>query len=210
MGSSASTRGSGLVPKHTIGTRERILDVAREKFLDDGYAKTSINSIATELGISGPALYWHFTSKEEILYELIRERLQIFVDELVTNASTPVEQLVDLVRIWIGIQLSTDRDARGYAHLLAITKSGRILTAEHAEELADMQREAYRRIRSTIESGVHARQFTVPDIPATTFAIITMTDEVISWARPDGRLDPGSIADVFVQLVLRMVGHEGS
>lgn len=209
MGSRSST-GSGSASKQSTGTRERILDVAREKFLNDGYAKTSINSITTELGISGPALYWHFTSKEEILYELIRERLQIFLDELVTNASTPVNRLADLVRTWTGIQLSTDRDARGYAHLMAITKSGRILTAEHVDELANMQREVYQRIRETIQSGVDAGEFTVPDVPATTFAIITMSDEVISWARPDGRLDPESIADIFVQLVLRMVGHGGN
>jgi AcrR family transcriptional regulator len=44
-------------------TRQRILDIARELFATQGYAGTSIAHIATRLGTTKAALYYHFQSK---------------------------------------------------------------------------------------------------------------------------------------------------
>jgi AcrR family transcriptional regulator len=51
-------------------TRERILDVAQELFIHQGYDKTSLRDIAKRLGITKAALYYYFERKEEILVEL--------------------------------------------------------------------------------------------------------------------------------------------
>ena len=51
-------------------TRERILDVALDLFTDQGFDGTSMREIAERLGISKPAIYYHFGSKEEILMAL--------------------------------------------------------------------------------------------------------------------------------------------
>jgi AcrR family transcriptional regulator len=51
-------------------TRERILDVALELFTAQGFDGTSMREIAERLGISKPAIYYHFASKEEILMAL--------------------------------------------------------------------------------------------------------------------------------------------
>ncbi|HTW03701.1 MAG TPA: TetR family transcriptional regulator [Streptosporangiaceae bacterium] len=51
-------------------TRERILDVAMDLFTDQGFDATSMREIAERLGISKPAIYYHFASKEEILMAL--------------------------------------------------------------------------------------------------------------------------------------------
>ena len=48
-------------------TRERILTVAARLFSEKGFNATSIRDIANELGVTKAALYYHFTSKEEIL-----------------------------------------------------------------------------------------------------------------------------------------------
>jgi AcrR family transcriptional regulator len=52
------------------GTRERILDIALDLFIEQGYEKTSLRQIAEELGFSKAALYYHFASKDEILLAL--------------------------------------------------------------------------------------------------------------------------------------------
>lgn len=52
-------------------TRERILDVANELFVDQGYDGTSLREIADGMGFSKAALYYHFRSKEEILWALL-------------------------------------------------------------------------------------------------------------------------------------------
>lgn len=58
-------------------TRERIQDVARELFLQQGVQRTSLQDIADKLGITKPALYYHFTSREE----LVRSIVQPLIDD---------------------------------------------------------------------------------------------------------------------------------
>ena len=58
-------------------TRLRIQEVARELFLQQGVQRTSLQDIADKLGITKPALYYHFTSREE----LVRSILVPLIDE---------------------------------------------------------------------------------------------------------------------------------
>ncbi|AQT78433.1 TetR family transcriptional regulator [Mycolicibacterium litorale] len=59
------------------GTRQRIQDVARELFGQKGVQRTSLQDIADRLGITKPALYYHFKSREE----LVRSILQPLIEE---------------------------------------------------------------------------------------------------------------------------------
>ncbi len=58
-------------------TRSRIQDVARELFGQKGVQRTSLQDIADRLGISKPALYYHFSSRED----LVRSILQPLIDD---------------------------------------------------------------------------------------------------------------------------------
>lgn len=58
-------------------TRQRIQDVARELFTQKGVQRTSLQDIADRLGITKPALYYHFSSRED----LVRSILQPLIDE---------------------------------------------------------------------------------------------------------------------------------
>ena len=58
------------VEGETKSTRERILDVAMDLFIEKGYDKTSLREIAEQLGFTKAALYYHFSSKEDILMAL--------------------------------------------------------------------------------------------------------------------------------------------
>jgi AcrR family transcriptional regulator len=62
-------------------TRQRILDVSRHLFTEQGYDGTSLREIADELGFTKAALYYHFQSKEEILRALL-EPVEEVIDEL--------------------------------------------------------------------------------------------------------------------------------
>lgn len=65
-------------------TRERILEVARELFTDNGYEGTSLREIADRLGFTKAALYYHFQSKEQLLLALL-EPVQGMVAQLLTD-----------------------------------------------------------------------------------------------------------------------------
>lgn len=60
----------------TSDTRERIQEVARELFAQKGVQRTSLQDIAARLGITKPALYYHFSSRED----LVRSILQPLID----------------------------------------------------------------------------------------------------------------------------------
>ncbi|RZQ65749.1 TetR/AcrR family transcriptional regulator [Amycolatopsis suaedae] len=58
-------------------TKQRIQDAARELFSQKGVQKTSLQEIADRLGITKPALYYHFSSRDE----LVRSIVQPLIDE---------------------------------------------------------------------------------------------------------------------------------
>jgi AcrR family transcriptional regulator len=58
--------------------RELILEAAIQLFHERGYPATGVDDIGSAVDVSGPAIYRHFSSKEEILLEAI----QLAADEV--------------------------------------------------------------------------------------------------------------------------------
>ncbi|MDY3818073.1 MAG: TetR/AcrR family transcriptional regulator [Lachnospiraceae bacterium] len=71
------------VVKDAAERRNEILDVAERLFCSRGYDQTSTNDILAEIGIARGTLYYHFSSKEDILDAMIDRIL----DEIVRRAS---------------------------------------------------------------------------------------------------------------------------
>lgn len=67
-----------------VHTRDRILDAAESLFAHQGYHATTIKQVASRVGVQGPALYKHFTSKRA-LFEEVLERLFTPFTELVSD-----------------------------------------------------------------------------------------------------------------------------
>ena len=60
-------------------TYKKIMDEAYISFAINGYEQTSLSKLAKKIGISKPAFYYHFASKEslfEVLYELIVKEIR--------------------------------------------------------------------------------------------------------------------------------------
>jgi AcrR family transcriptional regulator len=56
-------------------TRARILEVALELFAAQGVQQTSLRQIADRLGLTKPALYYHFTSRDDLVRNLVQPLL---------------------------------------------------------------------------------------------------------------------------------------
>ena len=62
-------------------TRERILDVAERLFMAYGYDGTSMRQITGEAGVNLAAVNYHFGSKESLIQEVFRRRLDWLNEE---------------------------------------------------------------------------------------------------------------------------------
>jgi AcrR family transcriptional regulator len=80
--------------------REQILRVAAQLFARHGFHGVSIAELGAAVGVSGPALYRHFASKEALLARMligISERLLAGGTELAGRITAPAELLAALV-----------------------------------------------------------------------------------------------------------------
>jgi AcrR family transcriptional regulator len=76
-------------------TRERILEIARDLFARQGYTGTTIADIASRLGTTTAALYYHFGSKADILDSLLAEPLAAYTRLIDETATMPAKELLD-------------------------------------------------------------------------------------------------------------------
>lgn len=77
-------------------TKERILDEALILFSQSGYIGTSMNDIATKLGVTKAALYKHYTSKQEILDSIV-ERMNEMDMERVKKYEMPEGNMEEVI-----------------------------------------------------------------------------------------------------------------
>ena len=84
-------------------TRQRILDVAVDLFIEQGYAGTSVRDISERLGMTKGSLYYHFASKEDVLNALVTPLMED-LDRFTADATTAgrvdaglLARLVDLL-----------------------------------------------------------------------------------------------------------------
>jgi hypothetical protein len=71
--------GEGGVTEAIVGPgsfrrREEVLRAAARLFFDRGYAATSTADIARALGLQRGSVYYYLSTKEDLLYELVRDR----------------------------------------------------------------------------------------------------------------------------------------
>ena len=64
-----------------IDTRERILDAAERLFMAHGYEGTSMRQITSEAAVNLAAVNYHFGSKEALMQEVFRRRLDWLNEE---------------------------------------------------------------------------------------------------------------------------------
>lgn len=85
----------------TTEVRTALLDAARELIAEIGYTDMSHADITAEVGIGRTTFYEHFSSKEDVLVELVRRDLPPMTEEIVeaVDASLPPdEHLEELTR----------------------------------------------------------------------------------------------------------------
>ena len=87
---------------------EQILLAAARLFAERGYGATGIDDIGAEVGVSGPAIYWHFSGKQALLAAMlttVSERLLAGGQAQVAAAADAAEALGALLTMHVEFAL---------------------------------------------------------------------------------------------------------
>ena len=135
--------------------REMIVAAAADLFHERGYGGTSIEEIGAAVGMTGPAIYRHFASKEALLSELLERAIRRGQRDIVAALSSglsPEEALEKIVR------LSIRNTIEERASVITGEREGRTLSTEIRRRLArerkvmfDAWVEALRAVRRELE-----------------------------------------------------------
>jgi TetR/AcrR family transcriptional regulator, cholesterol catabolism regulator len=91
-------------PTKSERTRQRILDAAAEVLAERGYADARLTDIAGRAGMQAGSLYYHFTSREELVGEILRLGIETSWNLVATAVgrlpptATPVDRLAAAIR----------------------------------------------------------------------------------------------------------------
>ncbi|MBU2711521.1 TetR/AcrR family transcriptional regulator [Zooshikella harenae] len=81
-------------PEEQAAIRNRIIDVAKELFLNDGFEQVSVRKIAAKVGCTPRTLYYYFENKRSLLHFIwidIFAQLADYADEHIPSNLSPKE-----------------------------------------------------------------------------------------------------------------------
>lgn len=186
-------------------TADDIRRTAQHLFATNGYEGTAMREIAAAVGIRAASLYNHFTSKEDILWDLTATALsdldasrEAAMAELAPDAQ-PAEQLQAFVTAHVIFHAINSEKAA------LVNREMGGLTRAHLRKAVALRDRYESHLREIIRSGVAQGDFTVPDERVTSFAILQMGIAVSTWYRSGGGMTPAQLGTLHAQLAARMV-----
>ena len=180
----------------------RLLISALEAFATSGFAGSTTRQIAEGAGLSPTGVYVHYRSKSDLLFEVVRlSHESVLADvqavtEAVDDAPAKLRSFVETFVIF-----------HARYHTLGFVGEYELRSLE-GEQLTTITRlrHAYRQlVERILLQGIASGDFDVTDLRGTARTILSLGTDVARWFRAEGSLTPEDVADLHVDLVLRMV-----
>ena len=183
---------------------DAVLVHALEAFVDNGYHATSVRDLARRLGQTVPAIYYHYENKQALLVAL----LSLSIDDLLERASAAAAEAPDdpkrrfelVVRCMVLFTAHRRQLAFLDAEIRSLEPKNRKAYVAKRDEIESL-------VISAVEAGMRRKVFAKGDAHAVARATITMVRGIANWYRVDGKLDPDSLAKLYVMFALRLAGE---
>jgi AcrR family transcriptional regulator len=177
------------MPRHAFtNTRERIEQAAIHLFASRGISETSVRDITRAVGISEGALYRHFESKDDLVWQTFESNYVAFAQELEALASKPLRAKDKLAAMIRGFCRAHD-DNPVLFNFLVFVQHGQLskLPADAPTPVTVMRRV----LSDAIEAGEIPQQD--PDL-ATALALgaVLQPATFAAYGRIDSKLQPVS------------------
>ena len=186
--------------------RRRLFETALVLFSRDGFHGVSVRDVVRELDQAPTAIYAHVSSKQELLYELVRighEELRDRVREAVLEAGAdPVDQLRAVVRANALTHMAFPELAR-----VAHTEHGRL--SEDQKAVIDVLRhDLGGMLRDVVRRGIAHGAFDPADVEVAVYAITAMGVRVVDWWTPHLGVPSEQVAAAQADLAVRMLTRD--
>lgn len=185
-------------------TERSIREAAVKVIAKHGFEAASLRDIAKEVGIRAPSLYNYISSKEELLYELMKDPLTSMLSEyraLVKEIDDPAEKLRIFVRVHLNFHMHSRLDVFiGNMEL-------RSLSASHYRTISNLREDYARALQAILEEGVKSGVFDVSEPPrVVSLIMLGMLSGVCNWYQRSGPMSSEKMTELHTELAFRMLG----
>ena len=181
---------------------DRIRSAAIALFRERGYHGTSMRDLADAVRIEAASLYYHFPSKEALLYDLFDRTMDALLQgfELaLASGSTPAERLRAAVHFHVMFHIERQDEAFiSHSELRALSAQYQLRNTAKRDRYEKM-------LRALLAAGVKSGDFEIADLALASTAILMMCSGVSDWFGRRGRLKPETVVDRYADMVLRLV-----
>jgi AcrR family transcriptional regulator len=182
-----------------VNRKDEILAVAAKLFREHGYDATTLENITDQIGISEPAIYYYFNSKEDILYEICRQQTTHYLNQALTIAMSKLdlpEKVSKVIEAHI-LDFDAHRD-RAEAYL----REAAYLPIERRKEIYVIGNTFESVLRELVEKGIKEGVFRPLNSKIIVRGITGLCSWVGNWYYPDGPLDIHEIAAIYIDFLL--------
>jgi AcrR family transcriptional regulator len=183
--------------------RERILQEAVALFYARGFAGTTLDDIAAELGVTKPFIYTHFRSKTDLLAAVCKPTIEMSM-EAIANASnlpgTATERLRHAIIDFTKVVLQRQ------ANIAIYFREEKSLAPDALAEIDALRKRFDRLLSKLLSDGVASGEFAIKDVKLAALALGGMISWAYTWHRPTGRLTVDETCDTMADLALQMAG----
>lgn len=189
--------------------KDLILKVAAENFFKKGYTKTRIDDITSALGVTKPYVYYHFSSKLEILEEICG-RTSVFAADLAESAVNQMDgrSVVDRLRIFVrnfSLRVIEER-----MFLSIYFSESHHLPKRTQDRFRNDRRRFHLALSRVLTEGRDSGHFTFADLSITEQTVTGMVTWIFNWYHDDGKKSAEEVAAIMEDLVLSAVGAAAS
>jgi len=188
-------------PAYT-GVARDLLTAAVRCFARSGYHGTTTRDIALRAGLSPAALYVHFTSKESVLFEIVRSAHEHALAEIRVAGAPGADATATLSEL---MSRHTAWHARHpvAARVAQLELSG--LTPEHYEQVVAIRRATADLFRKAVSRGVEDGSFAVSEVAPVVRAMLSLSIDLVRWYRLEDGDSPEKLGRLYGELAVRMV-----
>jgi AcrR family transcriptional regulator len=177
--------------------RRELTREAARLFAQKGYHGTSIGDIAEALGVQKGSLYAHIASKEDLLYETMREGADAFHAAL--DAIPDDLPAVEKIRLALRGHLRVVAEQLDVATVFV--QEWRYLEGDRRDEIVAERRRYEERIRELVREGRELSELRADlDESAAALLLLSAANWAYTWLRPGRETD--ELADRFFALLV--------